>query len=96
MGEDISAYGLLLQETGRRNGTQPHRLILMAPALDLSGTLPTEWTTRLLGNSHDGHDNNLLSWAGDRLQASPTVSPNFGFLAGLPPPTAVYSNSRDL
>ncbi|MCV7347024.1 alpha/beta hydrolase [Mycolicibacterium rhodesiae] len=84
-----------LQEIVKRNGTQPHRLVLMAPALDLSDTFPNPVDDPLLGNPHDGHDNNLLTWAGDLAANDPVVSPIFGSLAGLPP-TTVYSSSRDL
>ncbi len=49
----------------------------------------------LLGNPHDGHDNNLMSWVGDLDPTDPVVSPIFGSLGGLPP-TTVYSSSHDL
>jgi acetyl esterase/lipase len=84
-----------LQEIVKRNGTQPHRLVLMAPALDLSDTFPNPVDDPLLGNPHDGHDNNLLQWVGDLDPTDPIVSPIFGSLGGLPP-TTVYSSSRDL
>lgn len=84
-----------LQEIVKRNGTQPHRLVLMAPALDLSDTFPNPVDDPLLGNPHDGHDSNLSSWAGDLDLTDPVVSPIFGSLAGLPP-TTVYTSSRDL
>lgn len=84
-----------LQEIVKRTGTQPHRLLLLAPALDLSDTFPNPVDDPLLGNPHDGHDNNLLTWAGDLATNDPVVSPIFGSLAGLPP-TTVYSSSRDL
>ncbi|WP_168214988.1 alpha/beta hydrolase [Mycolicibacterium sp. ELW1] len=84
-----------LQEIVKRSGTQPHRLVLMAPALDLSDTFPNPVDDPLLGNPHEGHDNNLLTWAGDLATTDPVVSPIFGSLAGLPP-TTVYSSSRDL
>ncbi|WP_052960409.1 alpha/beta hydrolase [Mycobacterium sp. EPa45] len=84
-----------LQEIVKRNGTQPHRLVLMAPALDLSDTFGNPVDDPLLGNPHDGHDNNLLSWVGDLDPTDPIVSPIFGSLGGLPP-TTVYSSSRDL
>ena len=74
---DISAHRVLLQKTVRRNGTQPHRLILMAPALDLSSMFPTQWTTRCwairtTGSSHDGHDNKPPVMGG----RSPSRQPN--------------------
>ncbi|WP_194163727.1 alpha/beta hydrolase [Mycolicibacterium sp. P1-5] len=84
-----------LQEIVKRNGTQPHRLVLMAPALDLSDTFPNPVDDPLLGNPHDAHDNNLLQWVGDLDPTDPIVSPIFGSLGGLPP-TTVYSSSRDL
>lgn len=84
-----------LQEIVRRNGTQPHRLLLLAPALDLSDPFDNPVDDPLLGNPHDGHDNNVLSWAGDLDPADPLVSPIYGSLAGLPT-TTVYTSSRDL
>jgi acetyl esterase/lipase len=84
-----------LQEIVKRNGTQPHRLLLLAPALDLSDPFDNPVDDPLLGDPHNGHDNNLLSWAGDLDPADPLVSPIYGSLAGLPP-TTVYSSSRDL
>ncbi|WP_396929842.1 alpha/beta hydrolase fold domain-containing protein [Mycolicibacterium sp.] len=84
-----------LQEIVKRNGVQPHRLVLLAPALDLSDTFPNPVDDPLLGNPHDGHDNNLMSWVGDLDPTDPVVSPIFGSLGGLPP-TTVYSSSHDL
>ncbi|NTY59653.1 alpha/beta hydrolase [Mycolicibacterium sphagni] len=84
-----------LQEIVKRNGTQPHRLLLLAPALDLSDTFDNPVDDPLLGNPADGHDNNLLTWAGDLDPSDPVVSPIFGSLAGLPT-TTVYSSSHDL
>jgi acetyl esterase/lipase len=84
-----------LQEIVKRNGTQPHRLLLLAPALDLSDTFENPVDDPLLGNPADSHDNNLLTWAGDLDPSDPLVSPIFGSLAGLPQ-TTVYSSSNDL
>ncbi|WP_445167394.1 alpha/beta hydrolase fold domain-containing protein [Mycolicibacterium sp. Dal123E01] len=84
-----------LQEIVRRHGAQPHRLLLLAPALDLSDTFENPVDDPLLGNPANGHNNNLLTWAGDLDPADPIVSPIYGSLAGLPP-TTVYSSSRDL
>ena len=84
-----------LQEIVKRNGTQPHRLLLLAPALDLSDTFENPVDDPLLGNPADSHDNKLLTWAGDLEPSDPLVSPIYGSLAGLPP-TTVYSSSNDL
>lgn len=84
-----------LQEIVKRGGTQPHRLLLLAPALDLSDTFENPVDDPLLGNPASGHDSDLLTWAGDLDPADPLVSPIYGSLAGLPP-TTVYTSSRDL
>ncbi|EHB57656.1 alpha/beta hydrolase domain-containing protein [Mycolicibacterium rhodesiae JS60] len=84
-----------LQEIVKRNGTQPHRLLLLAPALDLSDTFENPVDDPLLGNGGGGHNNALLTWAGDLDPADPLVSPIYGSLDGLPP-TTVYTSSRDL
>jgi acetyl esterase/lipase len=84
-----------LQEIVKRNGAQPHRLLLLAPALDLSDTFENPVDDPLLGNGGGGPNGNLLTWAGDLDPADPLVSPIYGSLAGLPP-TTVYSSSRDL
>jgi acetyl esterase/lipase len=83
------------QEIVRRNGTQPHRLVLMAPAIDLGDTFENRVDDPLLGGAANGHDNKLLEWAGDLDPTDPIVSPIYGSLEGLPP-TTVYSSSRDL
>ncbi|MCV7176612.1 alpha/beta hydrolase [Mycolicibacterium sphagni] len=84
-----------LQEIVKRNGAQPHRLLLLAPALDLSDTFQNPVDDPLLGNPADSHNTNLLTWAGDLALNDPIVSPIYGSLAGLPP-TTVYSSSNDL
>ena len=85
-----------LQEIVKRGGTQPHRLLLLAPALDLTDTFENPVDDPLLGNPAKGHNNNdLLTWAGDLDPADPIVSPIYGSLAGLPQ-TTVYTSSRDL
>jgi len=84
-----------LQEIVKRNGTQPHRLLLLAPALDLSDTFENPVDDPLLGNPHDGSGSDLLTWAGDLDPADPLVSPIYGSLSGLPT-TTVYTSSRDL
>lgn len=84
-----------LQEIVKRNGTQPHRLLLLAPALDLSDTFENPVDDPLLGNGRSGDNNDLLTWAGDLDPADPLVSPIYGSLDGLPP-TTVYTSSRDL
>ncbi|WP_246228012.1 alpha/beta hydrolase [Mycolicibacterium helvum] len=83
------------QEIVKRRGIQPHRLLLLAPALDLADTFDNPVDDPLLGNPADSHGNNVLSWAGDLDPSDPLVSPIYGSLAGLPP-TTVYTSSRDL
>ena len=83
-----------LQEIVKRNGTQPHRLVLMAPSLDLSDTFPNPVDDPLLGNPHD-RGTERLTWGGDLDLDDPLVSPIFGSFDGLPP-TTVYTSSRDL
>ncbi len=83
-----------LQEIVKRNGTQPHRLVLMAPSLDLSDTFPNPVDDPLLGNPHD-RGSERLTWGGNLDLDDPLVSPLFGSLDGLPPAT-VYTSSRDL
>ncbi len=84
-----------LQEIAKRGGVQPHRLLLLAPALDLGDTFENPVDDPLLGNPANSHDNKLSTWAGDLDPSDPIVSPIYGSLAGLPP-TTVYSSSRDL
>ncbi|TDO14516.1 acetyl esterase/lipase [Mycobacterium sp. BK086] len=81
-----------LQEIVKRGDAQPHRLLLLAPALDLSDSFDNPVDDPLLGN---GRNSQILTWAGDLDPADPLVSPIYGSLAGLPP-TTVYTSSRDL
>lgn len=84
-----------LQEIVHRNGTQPHRLLLLAPALDLSDPFDNPVDDPLLGKPAGGNGNPAVSWLGDLDPSDPIASPIYGSLSGLPP-TTVYSSSRDL
>jgi monoterpene epsilon-lactone hydrolase len=94
-------YALALAEALRdRGGSQPERLVLIAPWVDLTGTTPGT----LEASSRDpwlslAHLSIYASfWAGTedpQELADPRVSPGLGELAGLPP-ALMLCGTRDL
>lgn len=86
---------LAVQELVRRGSTNPGRLVLLAPWLDVttSDARCRAVDDPLLDVAHSVRYGQ--SWAGDLETRDPLVSPLFGSLDGLPP-TVVYSSSRDL
>lgn len=85
---------LAVQELVRRGAPTPHRLVLLAPWLDVSVGDPRSATVDdpLLDVDTMVEDGRL--WAGELDPRDPLASPLFGPLQGLPP-TAVYGSSRD-
>lgn len=85
---------LVAQELARRGSPQPSRVVLLAPWLDVSTNHPcqSQINDPLLDVGNLVRSGKL--WAGSLDTQSPSVSPLYGPLVGLPP-ICVYSSSRD-